>query len=300
MAQSFHADSSETAYRFYNRHTFYRLILLFIGITIIVDFAIYIAQTKNLMNETQEDLRNIAVVVAKNIPVEQHERLRQSSQQDSTDYKTIEFYFKSVIDGNPKIDDVYTLRPTSKNHVMTFVVSGMTTHDKNGDGTIDESEQKPVLGEAYNTADYPDLEKGLTEPSVDKEVTYDKWGTWLSGYAPIRNTAGNSVGLVGVDMSAQYLSEQRMSMLMSIVWSNCAILPLLLVAGYFMSRRISRPFSLLADGMEKVSHGNYDYQLPIKGKGDANVFAHLFNNIVNMCNDIKRVDPSAPKNKMSK
>lgn len=300
MTDSTHSENVDQTYRLYKKRVFIRLSLFLLIMLLFVDTAIYLVQTKNLMKDTQSDLKQIAVEVAKNIPVEQHERLIQSSQQDTADYQTIEKYFKSVIIGNPKIDDVYTLRPTDKQHVMKFVVSGMTTHDKNGDGAIEESEQKPVLGEEYATVDYPDLENGLHEPSVDRTINYDKWGAWLSGYAPIRNSIGASVGLVGVDISAKFISQQRQSMFMSIVWSNLAIFPLLLLMSYFMSRLIGQPFSLLADGLEKVSHGNFNYQLPTRGKGDEALFVTLFNNIVNMSNDIIRTDPSALKKKITK
>lgn len=34
---------------------------------------------------------------------------------------------------------------------------------------------------------------------TDPEPTTDKWGSYFSAYAPIKNSAGEIVGIVGVD-----------------------------------------------------------------------------------------------------
>ncbi len=56
-----------------------------------------------------------------------------------------------------------------------------------------------VIGQLYPDPP-PELFEGFRIPSADREFTSDMWGTFLSGYAPIFDSDGNSVGLAGVDM----------------------------------------------------------------------------------------------------
>jgi nitrate/nitrite-specific signal transduction histidine kinase len=43
---------------------------------------------------------------------------------------------------------------------------------------------------------------GFDGPIADVEYGADEFGVWLSGYAPIRDAAGQAVAMVGVDMLA--------------------------------------------------------------------------------------------------
>ena len=65
-----------------------------------------------------------------------------------------------------------------------------------------------IIGEIYpNFA--PNLLKGFLQPSTGTEFITDKWGTTLSGYAPIRDGSGGVVGLVGVDMDSHKVIEKQ-------------------------------------------------------------------------------------------
>ena len=58
-----------------------------------------------------------------------------------------------------------------------------------------------ISGELYDVSCCPELVKGLLDPSVDEEFTEDIWGIWISGYAPIYSDSGETLGIVGVDIS---------------------------------------------------------------------------------------------------
>ncbi|HOJ50568.1 MAG TPA: hypothetical protein PKW55_07145 [Spirochaetota bacterium] len=45
--------------------------------------------------------------------------------------------------------------------------------------------------------------------NVDKEFTVDKWGVWLSSYAPIVDSDGNIIAAIGIDMAAQKLLNMK-------------------------------------------------------------------------------------------
>ena len=191
------------------------------------------------------------------------------------------------MDGNPKIDDIYTLRPTQTAHEMTFVVSGRDTQDRNGDGIIDQAEIKASLGEKYDTRSFPALEAGLQHPSVDPGITYDKWGAWLSGYAPVKDTSGKTVAVLGVDLSSTFVNADRKDLLKAIGIVDLFALPVFLLVAWWFANRVSRPFRILGKGMYDISHGDSHVQLKLSGKGSDHVFVELFNGMVNMIGSAK-------------
>jgi PAS domain S-box-containing protein len=68
---------------------------------------------------------------------------------------------------------------------------------------VDADYGLPVGGAAIGQA-YPemtaDLLAGFSAPSADQDFTTDQWGTVMSGYAPVRDSTGNVIGIIGIDM----------------------------------------------------------------------------------------------------
>jgi len=272
----------------YFKNTFRGIILTGIALLIVLDVSVYYFLNERTFSSTQDTVKEIAINVASNIPASLHESLTEVSQQNSDEYKVIENYFQIVVDSNPKVDDVYTLRSTSDPNIVEFVVSGMTDEDTDGDGMLEDNELKPQIGEEYNASELSDLRAAFTEgPKADSRVTHDKWGAWISGYAPIKEISGKVVGIVGVDISAGYIADQRMQILQSILLMDIGALPLLFLVAFFTTRRLTRDFNILAEGMDQLAHGNIDYELPLSYQGRSGVFKILFHDMVAMFKNLK-------------
>jgi methyl-accepting chemotaxis protein len=276
-----HKNINESSFRPFKRHFFWPMAGVVIVLVVVADVAIFISSVNSLMKTKQQDLQTIATAVAAKIPFDIHESLTLPEQQKSDQYKMIETYFQSVMDGNPEIDDIYTLRPTTAPHIYSFVVSGMVTTDANGDGKIDESEQKPALGDTYDANQSPAMEAGLVNASHDAEITYDKWGAWLSGYAPLRDSHGKGVAVVGVDYSARVINSYKSTMLNVLLLLDVIFIPFGILIVYLLSIYFSKPFRSLAHSMSAVAHGDFTQRLPQK-KGEEGVFNDLFNNMQTM------------------
>lgn len=271
--------SSSHYFNPYKSMVFWPLWILFIVMAIILSAVVYWFFAQQVFHKTQTELQQIAVKTASFIPVEIHERLQKPEDQNSEDYELIELYFQSIMTGNPKISDIYTLRPAGEPHQMTFVVSGMETEDTNQNGLIEEFEIKPALGEKYDTSPFPELELGLNKPSFDKKITYDKWGAWLSGYAPLKNKQGKTVALVGIDFAADTIAKDRQVILKLFLFIDAIlIIPLALLA-YYISNRISRPYRLLGKAIDEVRRGDFNYRLNIKKKSLEYIIANQFNDL---------------------
>jgi signal transduction histidine kinase len=75
--------------------------------------------------------------------------------------------------------------------------------DINHNGIIESDEEGSHPGELYDIAGMPKLQgEAFEQATVDTAFTSDQWGILISGYAPIRDTAGNTVAVLGIDMAA--------------------------------------------------------------------------------------------------
>ncbi|MBU0612743.1 HAMP domain-containing protein [Patescibacteria group bacterium] len=266
----------------FQKQVFRYTAITFIGVLLIINLVVYFTEIATTMSNTKSTLKEIATNVAVNVSNVTHDEIITNDQQDSQEYIEIESYFQNIIAANPIIDDIYTLRTTSDPNVMTFVVAGKETYDANGDNFIDDTEIRPEVGEEYDVTGLDDLKNGLIAPSVDKAITTNKWGQWLSGYAPIVDDKKQTVAILGVDQAASDIADQSQGILYSLLYMDIVLLPLMLMLAYFMARIVSRPFRILAKGMQRISHGELDYRLPIGERGPQAMFVSLFNNMLGM------------------
>ncbi len=75
------------------------------------------------------------------------------------------------------------------------------------DGDYGRSPGAAHIGKVYPYP-YPELLEGFVKPSSDPVLTSDAWGTFLSGYAPIRNSNGDVVGIIGIDMDKKAVMDR--------------------------------------------------------------------------------------------
>jgi HAMP domain-containing protein len=109
---------------------------------------------------------------------------------------------------------------------------------------------------------------GLSEPIVNvRNAIPDEYGTWYSGFAPIRDSQGNTVGAVGVDMrdvTVQLVQQQIRNAVLPVL---AVLLVVLFVAVLIISYSITRPIAELTRAAQRVGEGDYSEGVipPVRG-----------------------------------
>ena len=98
--------------------------------------------------------------------------------------------FGSVAAEHKQIVSIYVFRPTNRPNILAFAA------DYVAPGRSAPAE----VGEEYDARQATSIMNGFTAPHVESEFTTDKWGTVLSGYAPIRDADGKAIAIVGIDV----------------------------------------------------------------------------------------------------
>jgi methyl-accepting chemotaxis protein len=151
---------------------------------------------------------------------------------------------------------LYTFIPGANDHEIIFIGSSYALND-------------PPDGAAFHQVctDAPDdcgdltanIQAMKTGQLVNQRDIYeDAFGSWISGYTPIRNSAGDVVGALGVDFTADYVVFVRTSIANSAVPAFVLTYAFLFVTVWFISRTISKPILSLTRIAERIGEGDYD------------------------------------------
>jgi len=195
-------------------------------------------------------------IAALQINGDAHAKLRTLADEDSPEYREIRTQLRNI---RAKVKDlrfVYTMRKNEEGKII-FVV----------DAEEDPKEMSHLV-DVYEDASAL-MRQAFCKPCgiyVEKEFYTDKWGTFLSAFAPILKKDGEIDGLLCMDIAAQNVIDyERQYLLVLLVICISSSLAVALV-GVLFSRRISKPLMLLEADMSRIRNLELDNSPVIRSR----------------------------------
>ncbi len=186
-----------------------------------------------LKNGIHDQLLSAASVMTKIIDVDAHESLRKVGQDLSAAYQQQVQKLdaaKIAVDQSRMIKFAYTCILDGEE--VRFVLDVTPDGDADHDGMNDRAK----LMEIYEHPTPTILEVFKTGvPQVNREPYTDRWGTFMSGFAPIFDSNGRLVAAAGVDMSLEDYELTRSGLRHVATISALGVLFLSYVAGAWMA-----------------------------------------------------------------
>lgn len=149
---------------------------------------------------------------------------------------------------------------------------------------VTDPEDMTVFMEPYTVTEDSVLLNGLVEDTVNMNFYTDDWGTWVSAYGPIRNSQGEVVGGLGMDMNAGYVQQVQSAILNRIVIAFLITYVTLFILVYVISRGLTRPITALTAVAERVAEGEYDQDISKLYSGrmrdEVSTLAHVFDMMI--------------------
>lgn len=112
------------------------------------------------------------------------------------------------------------------------------------------------------------------------EPYQDDWGYWISGYRAIRNSAGDTVGILGTDFRAEYLLQVRQQVQDSALPAFGITYVIVFATVYAVSSVLTRPIKRLRAIAFHIGEGDYNVDLSAMTQAlvqdEINKFAHIF------------------------
>lgn len=113
---------------------------------------------------------------------------------------------------NPDIQYAYLMRKTEDPNTLNFIADADSLRpsdkkDLNNDGVLDAADALSYPGDDYDISAFPEMLSAFDGPYADKQAQEDQWGSFISGAAPVRDSSGNTVAIVGIDMLSTRLDQ---------------------------------------------------------------------------------------------
>ena len=206
--------------------------LIFMGL---ISYTSFLSFKKVYKDDLKHHISTMVGIAALQVDANKHNLLISPADENTQNYKDIKKVLQNIRAQDRDITYIYTLRKNENNNIE-FVV---------------DAEEDPVnishLGDVYYDAS--DLLKynfdSINSATTEKEFTTDKWGTWLSGYAPVRDENGNKVAVLGLDVkSTDVINKENKVLWLYLITFLLAGLFAALVGIYISKRFTSSIISL--------------------------------------------------------
>lgn len=252
---------------------FYRVFFIIAGLTLSAaigcSIVLYQGASESFNAEQRNKLESIAATAALQIDPALHHQIQTRKDESSVTYKKIKSILKAIRRANPRMRYVYTMRKTNNVHEWQFVV---------------DAEENPALvshvGDEYNIDNAPEMMGGWFDPTSDKEPVKDGWGTWISGYAPVKDRKGNTECIIGMDMSIKELRSEEASLRYTAIKHVFFALILAVALSYFVTKSLLKPLSAFINAAQKVRNGDLDFRVSEAWIDELRHFAEAFNHML--------------------
>ncbi|HRX33490.1 MAG: hypothetical protein WC072_00530 [Methanoregulaceae archaeon] len=217
------------------------LILLTAGVaTIAVNNA-----AKDIFREgIRDNLKNSAGIMGTQVNATEI-LLLQPGDEGTPEYMALAGQLDDMRSSNDYIVNAYIMRVDADGKIE-FIVD---------DFWLEDPMQSAMIGEIYETPDRDEIFMALSVPTASRDMYTDRWGTYVSGYAPIRDENGNTVAVLGVDIMATRMSESMARFDGLLAAAFLAVLLIGTGAVFLLTRSVARDLTELSDAVESISAG---------------------------------------------
>lgn len=174
----------------------------------LIGSAFYLRSTRFMERQMKTNLRTAAALGAMQFHADELETIRTQDDMQTAVFHKVVAQLRAIREGFPSARFTYIFRRTDDPAQLQFVadadaLSTLEELDENGNGTVDTDEEAGLTGDLYDIREIPELQYAAFEGPVAGNVYVDQWGALVSGFAPIRTSSGEAVGVLGIDVDAR-------------------------------------------------------------------------------------------------
>jgi methyl-accepting chemotaxis protein len=233
---------------------------------IIVGYTSISKMKTDLLKQSQQEARSLALMASDVIDGDLLSTI-DVGDEDTPAFATIQEELQIFLQTDG-VAYAYTMR-IADNDQLQFVVDG-------------DTEDTAAIGTPYES--YSTIEDAFAgNATVDEEVTADEWGRYYSGFAPIYDSNGNLVGVVGVDFSVESIEEGSASLIRTVVIIEIISLILTLILAMFISNLLTRDIKAIDAKVKELAsaEGDLTQQINISAKDEVGSIADSMNRFLN-------------------
>ncbi|MBN1487056.1 MAG: HAMP domain-containing protein [Anaerolineae bacterium] len=238
--------------------------LLFSIVFALAFYWFYTFATQQAMYQIQADLTNTLNAAIVGLDGDEFDALAREGEPNAEGFSDDPRYWNQL----DWLDTVHNIEPRA--FLYTYV-KGTNTNEVLfiNDSTVKNNpypdRTPPKFLESYISAGA--MLESFAAPVTLEEPYIDKWGSWVSAYAPITNSDGEKVGAMGVDFLADYVKEVQQAIINNILMAFGVTYLVLFLMVFLMSNTLTQPVITLTKAAEQVAEGNYEQNISILHEG---------------------------------
>lgn len=159
----------------------------------VMGFFIYKTIRGGILDKRKASAMDVVAIVSDELSREYGDKFERITSEKDPEYDEI-FGILSKYEKSSSVDYIYTMKMQGED--LIFVVDA----DPSKEG-------RAPYGEKYEMTEY--IKPAFRgEICCDGTITSDKWGSYISAYAPVLNSQGKIAGIVGVDSKTDHIYHE--------------------------------------------------------------------------------------------
>jgi serine phosphatase RsbU (regulator of sigma subunit) len=115
---------------------------------------------------------------------------------------------------------------------------------------------------------------------VDSEIVHNAYGSFITAYSTIKNSKGEGVGIVCVDINSREIDQFKRNILLIAFLVFLVTFVISTVFTVFLSRHFTQPLEKLMDGVNALSAGDLTARVDVRPGDEFGKLAESFNSMV--------------------
>lgn len=236
---------------------------------------------KNIQNLNREILKKKLVAIAAStasvIDGDEIKKIQNIQDAQTETYQKINQTIFSIQKNNEDVGVIYIMTKSERENIWQFIFS---TYTENLETEPSPEEFYQYFKKDFDVTNYPQMKQAFERKIADEKIVCDSWGCWLSGYAPIYDSEGQAVAIVGVDISDKEVALLERTMKLSILSIISLVFFTIPIILYFFIDYFTRPFKQIISSLEKFSQ-KLNTRIQLKSKDEFGIIAESFNKMAN-------------------
>ncbi|HEX9026228.1 MAG TPA: methyl-accepting chemotaxis protein [Clostridium sp.] len=248
-----------------------KLMLIILSCMVIVLGSVNLILFQKFKNELKETANNCILDLTNSIDGNKLEKVIKDQSKDSIEYQDI-LNSMSLAKSKSIARNFYTLLKVQGDESKFLVDVSVESSEFLEDYTMDMEMQ-----ESFND-----------KVIVTNESVTDEYGTFISAYAPIKNSEGDIIAIAGVDVDSSMFENIRSTLLKTIIFTIVVFSILSFIVVYIYSKKISKNIEKIQDVLSKMSDGDLTDNINIKTNDEIEDIAQSINRVQNSLKDLIR------------
>jgi len=235
---------------------------------VLVGIGSYVSYQRQIRAVMRQRLLNIISIAALQQDGDLFATIQTTEDQTGEAYQTMQAVNASILATDRDLAYIFSARVDGQGK-MTFVV----------DSGLEEGYDPVDVGVVYDDPSELLAKSALTldKPIVEEDFYTDQYGTFLSAYAPIYDSAGRRQGIVGVDIFADKILEQERQALLVIPGSVVVVLLFVGMIGFYLGNAFTKPITDLSNVARLIIAGDFGAVADVQTTDEVGELATAFN-----------------------